>query len=68
MEVLPRKYIIDENNEKVGVQLDIETFQKLEEIMENYALYHLMQENLDDDLLDIKSAQEFYATLEKKNC
>lgn len=67
MQVLPRKYIIDENNNKVGVQLDIETFQKLEEIMENYALYHLMQETKDDDLLDINSAQDYYANLEKNN-
>jgi len=52
MEVLERKYIIDENNKKVAVQLDIETFNKIEEIMENYALFNLMKENESDELLD----------------
>ena len=67
MEVLQRKYIVDENNKRVGVQLDIKTFRKIEEIMENYALFSLMKETEDDELLDIKSAKEYYSKLEKIN-
>lgn len=56
MEVLKRKYIVDEKNRKIAVQLDIKTFQRIEEIMENYALYHLMKESEGDEKLDLKSA------------
>ncbi|MDZ7723675.1 MAG: hypothetical protein U5R06_12960 [candidate division KSB1 bacterium] len=67
MEVLEKKYIIDENNNKVAVQLDIKTFNKIEEIMENYALFNLMRENEVDELLDQDSAEEYYSNLDKTN-
>ena len=65
MEALRKKYIIDENNKKVGVQLDIKTFRKIEDIMENYALYHLMKENEKTEKLDSNSAKKYYSKLEK---
>ena len=67
MEILKRKYIVDERNRKIAVQLDIKTFTKIEEIMENYALVQLMKENEDDEILDIKAAKEYYSKLEKTN-
>ena len=36
---IERRYIVDENNRKIAVQLDIETFEKIETILENQALY-----------------------------
>ena len=61
-------YIVDEHNRKIAVQLDIKTFEKIEEIFENYALYHLMQEeDCDDETLDLESAKEYFKTLEKQN-
>ncbi len=65
MGVLRKKYIIDENNKKVGVQLDIKTFRKIEDIMENYALYHLMKENEKNEKLDTNSAKKYYSKLKK---
>ena len=38
MESIKKKYIIDENNNKIAVQIDMETYQKLEDLLENYAL------------------------------
>ena len=67
MEVLQRKYIVDENNKKVAVQLDIETFNRIEDIMENYSLYHLMQENGEDEILDLRTAKNYYSKLDKPN-
>ena len=52
---------------KVAVQLDIKTFNKIEEIMENYALFNLMRENEGDELLDPDSAEEYYSNLDKPN-
>jgi hypothetical protein len=51
-----RRYIIDENNHKVAVQLDIETFEKIENILENHALYQLMQASEEDEELDLQDA------------
>ncbi|MFQ5864779.1 MAG: hypothetical protein ACE5IW_06065 [bacterium] len=65
MEVIKKKYIIDENNRKVAVQIDLKTFEKIEEIMENYALVQLMNENEGDETLDLDQAKEFYKKLEK---
>ncbi len=49
-------YIVDEHNHRIAVQLDIKTFEKMEEIFENY----------DDETLDLESAKEYYKTLEKQ--
>ncbi|ODS32294.1 MAG: hypothetical protein SCARUB_02596 [Candidatus Scalindua rubra] len=67
MEIKPN-YIVDEQNHKIAVQLDIKTFEKIEEIFENYALSHLMQEEDNDDgeILDLEQAKEYYDTLEKQ--
>lgn len=35
---IKRQYIVDESNCKAAVQLDIETFVKIEETLENYGL------------------------------
>jgi hypothetical protein len=63
---IERKYIVDEFNRKVAVQLDIETFTKIEETLENYGLVQLMQaEERDDELLDLEQARSYYQTLGK---
>lgn len=67
MRTVKRKYIVDEKNRKVAVQLDIKTFNRIEEIMENFALYKLMYENKDEDILGIKSAKKYYSKLKKLN-
>ena len=38
MEELKKAYIVDEDNRRVAVQIDIETFNRIEEILEDYAL------------------------------
>ena len=65
MEAIQKKYILDEKENKVAVQLDIATFNKIEEVLENYALYNLILENEDSDTLDLKQARQFYDNLEK---
>jgi len=63
---IERKYIIDESNHKVAVQVDIETFTKIEETLENYGLIQLMQaQEPDDELLDLERARKYYQMLEK---
>lgn len=58
---LKRHYIVDEQNQKIAVQLDIKTFEKIEEILENHALYQLMHLDEDDDgELDGDEAKAYY--------
>lgn len=66
METIKRKYIADENNNKIVVQLDIETLNRIEEAFENYALYKCIEEAINDDVLGIAEAKEFYNNLDKK--
>ncbi len=65
METLKKKYIIDDQNRKVAVQLDIRTFRKIEDILENYALYQLMKENENSETLNLKQAKSYYSKLDK---
>jgi len=65
MEELKKSYIVDEQNRRVAVQLDIETFNKIEEVLENFALARLMEENGDEDVLELNEALAYYQSLEK---
>jgi len=62
---IPRKYIVDEHDRKVAVQLDIDTFQKIEELLENHGLVELMKQNEREERLAAAEAQEYYKTLGK---
>ena len=61
MEALKGNFIVDQDNQKIAVQLDIKTFTKIEEVIENYALYNLMQDDIDSQELEIDEAQQFYS-------
>ena len=65
MEELKRTYVVDEQNHRVAVQIDIETFNRIEETLENYALAKLINENEDDESLTINDAISYYDRLEK---
>ncbi len=65
MEELKKSYIVDEQNRRIAVQLDIETFTKIEEILENYALARLIEEHRDHEALELDEALAYYQDLEK---
>ena len=58
------QYIIDEANQKVAVQLDIATFEKIENVLENHALVQFMNDD-DSEVITIEDAKKYYATLDK---
>ena len=62
---IPKKYIVDEQNRIVAVQLDISTFQKIEELLENYGLVELMKQSEGEEKLSIAEAKAHYRTLDK---
>lgn len=67
MDIIKKQYIVDEKNRKIAVQIDIDTYRKIEELLENYALVQLMKEAENDELLSLPQAKEFYQKLEKAN-
>jgi len=67
MEAVKKRYIVDEHDRKIAVQIDIETYRKIEEILENYALVQLMKENEGDEKLDLNQAKLYYKKLVKSN-
>jgi hypothetical protein len=60
-----KRYVVDEENRRVAVQIDLETFEKIENLLENHALFEFLSENKEDDVLDLDAAKKFYAGLDK---
>lgn len=67
MHTIQRKYIVDENNKRIAVQLDIETFEKIEETLENYGLAKLMDEVQEEGKMSVADAKAYYNSLTKNN-
>ncbi len=62
---IAKRFVTNEENEKIAVQIDIKTFGKIEEILENYGLAKLMQETSDEESLNIDQARKHYDKLSK---
>ncbi|MCP4401453.1 MAG: hypothetical protein GY801_29665 [bacterium] len=65
MTVIEKQYIVDEKDRKIAVQLDIETSEKIEEVLENYALAQLMEEAEAEPALGLENAKRYYQQLDK---
>ena len=65
MTAIPRKYITDAKNEKQAVILDLETFNRMESIIEDNGLAKFMEEAEDDPVLSVHEAKKFYKSLKK---
>ena len=57
---ITEKYIIDKKNKKVAVQIPIETYNRIEEVLEDYALGQYILEVKDEKPLTIAEAKKFY--------
>lgn len=60
MRSFKKKYIVNERNEKVAVQLDIKIFEKIERVLEDALIANKMIENKTADRLSMAEAREFY--------
>ena len=65
METIDKKFIVDEDNKKIAVQIPIETFEKIEEVLENYALFQMIKESEGEETLELTEAKAYYDRLEK---
>ena len=60
-----KKILYDENQKPVAVQIPIQEFERIEEIIENYGLSKLMDEVKDDELLSVNEAKAYYQSLKQ---
>lgn len=65
MREIKKRYVVDEENHPVAVQIDLDTFREIEEVLENRALFELMIEQGGEEALDLEAAKKFYAALDK---
>jgi hypothetical protein len=65
MTAIPRKYITDAKNQKQAVIVDLETFNRMESIIEDSGLAKFMEEAEGDDTLSVHEAKKFYKSLKK---
>jgi len=56
----------DEKDRPVAVQVDFRTFEKIEQVLEDYALGQLIEENDPSEVLSLNEARAYYKNLDKK--
>ena len=60
---IKKTYLTDEKNRPLAVQIDIKTFERMEQLLEDYALGRLIEENDSSENLSIEEAKTFYKKL-----
>ncbi len=60
-----KNIVVDENQKIVAVQIPIEEYEHLEDIIENYGLSKLMEEAKYDERFSVEEAKEYYQSLKK---
>lgn len=63
---ITKTYVTDEKKRPFAVQIDIQTFEKMEQLFEDYALGQLINENDQEEQLSLKEAKTFYRQLREK--
>ena len=62
---IKKTYLTDEQKRPIAVQIDIKTFEKMEQLLEDYALAQLIKENDPAENLSLNEAQEYYRKLKR---
>lgn len=57
---IDKKYILNSNKKKVAVQIPIDTYQKIEGVLEDYALGQYIDETSGEKPLSVKEAKKYY--------
>ncbi len=63
---IEKRFVVDEEGKPIAVQIDLETFKKIEEILEDYGLAKEIQAVEDEESLDITAARERYKQILKE--
>jgi hypothetical protein len=60
---IQKSYVVNENHQPIAVQIPLEQFEKIEEILENYGLAKLIEETEDDERLSKEQALKYYNSI-----
>jgi hypothetical protein len=60
-----KNIVLDESQKPIAVQIPIEEFERLEEIIENYGLARLMEDVSNDEQLSVQEAKSIYRSLKE---
>jgi len=63
---IKKTYVTDSKKRPVAVQVDIQTFEKIEKLLADYALGQLINENDPEDLLSVAESKTYYDSLVQK--
>ncbi len=63
MLTIHKNIVLNEQQEPFAVQIPIEEFERLEEVIENYGLSKLIDEVSDDERLKVEDAKKYYQSL-----
>jgi len=55
-----KNYVMDENQQPIAVQISIDDFEKIEEIIENFGLAKLIEKTENDKRLSGDEARKYY--------
>ena len=64
---ITKNYVLDENQKPIAVQIPLDEFTKIEELLENFGLAKLMEETDDKELLSGEDAYNYYQSLEENS-
>jgi len=62
---IKKRYVVDEHDRRVAVQIDLETFARIEEVLEDFALARWIADAQEETALDPEAAAEYYKSLDK---
>ncbi len=60
---LHKKIVLDEQQKPFAVQVPIDEFERLEEVIENYGLSKLIDDVSNDERLSVEDAKRYYQSL-----
>ncbi|MBM4137719.1 MAG: hypothetical protein FJ241_12955 [Nitrospira sp.] len=63
MLAIHKKIVLDEQQKPFAVQIPIDEFERLEEVIENYGLSKLIDEVSDNERLSMEDAKKYYQSL-----
>lgn len=60
---IKKTFVTDSKKRLVAVQVDIQTFEKIEQLLEDYALGQFIEENNPEEILSVAEAKTYYQSL-----
>jgi len=62
---IKKEYVVTDDKQAKAVLIDIKTFERIEEILEDFGLAKYMEEVENDEALGIEEAKAHYETLKR---